>query len=67
MAQENNSDATREEDALLDKKLVHEDIQQGADRSIPKQERLKRALKQHPQRELPRVESIDAPETPDRV
>ncbi|MBI1989831.1 MAG: hypothetical protein HYS65_08870 [Betaproteobacteria bacterium] len=56
-----------QEDAALDRELAHEDIQQGANRSIPKQEQLKRAVQQHPQRDLPRVESIEAPETPPRI
>ena len=34
MTQEYKPDAPNEEDALLDKELVHEDIQQGADQSI---------------------------------
>ena len=60
-------EAAIEEDPLLDKELAHEDIQQGTDRSISKQEQLKRAIQQHPRRDLPRVESIEAPETPPRV
>lgn len=55
------------EDAALDKELAHADIQQGADQSIPKQERLKEKVQQHPQRDLPRVESIEASETPPRI
>ncbi len=55
------------EDLTLESDLVHEDIQQGADQPIPKQEQLKRAVRQHPQRDLPRVESIDAPEAPPRI
>lgn len=55
------------EDAALDKELAHADIQHGADQSIPKQERLKEKVQQHPQRDLPRIESIDASETPPRV
>jgi len=60
-------DAAIEEDMLLDKELAHEDIQHGTDRSIPKQEQLKRAIQQHPRRDLPRVESIEVVETPPRV
>lgn len=67
MTQEYKPDAPNEEDALLDKELAHEDIQQGADQSIPKQEELKRAVQQHPRRDLPRVESIEAPEAPPRI
>jgi len=55
------------ENAELDKELAHADIQQGADQSIPKHEQLKEKVHQHPQRDLPRVESIDASETPPRV
>lgn len=55
------------ENAALDKDLAHADIQQGANQSIPKQEQLKEKVQQHPQRDLPRVESIDASETPPRV
>jgi len=38
--------------------------QQSNERSIAKQERLKRAIKQHPQREIPRVESIEPRDAP---
>jgi len=55
------------DDSALDKELAHEDIQQGATQSIPKQEQLKRAVQQHRQRDLPRVESIEASETPPRI
>jgi hypothetical protein len=34
------------------------------ERSIAKQERLKRVIKQHPQREIPRVESIEPRDAP---
>ena len=59
--------AETRDDSALDKELAHEDIQQGANQSIPKQEQLKRAVQQHPQRDLPRIESIEAPETPPRI
>jgi len=58
---------TTSDDATIDKETAHDAIQQGADHSIPKQEQLKRAVQQHPQRELPRIESIELPETPPRV
>jgi hypothetical protein len=58
---------TTADDAALDKEMAHDDIQQGADQSIPKQDQLKRAIQQHPQRELPRVESLEAPEVPPRI
>lgn len=67
MPQEYNPDAPEDNDAALDKAVAHEDIQQGGGQSIPKQERLKRAVQQHPQRELPRVESIEPPDTPPRI
>ena len=35
------------------------EVQQSNLRSPAKQEKLKRMIKQHPQREIPRVESID--------
>jgi len=59
--------AETQDDLALDRELAHEDIQQGSKLSIPKQEQLKRAVRQHPQRDLPRVESIEAPETPPRI
>jgi hypothetical protein len=55
------------EDVALDKEVAHADIQQGAERSIPKQEQLKEKVQQHPQRELPRIESIEPTETPPRI
>ena len=54
-------------DALDERELAHEPIQHGVDQSISKQERLKHAVEQHPGRDLSRVESIEPPETPDRV
>jgi len=59
--------AETQDDRALDKERAHEDIQQGSKLSIPKQEQLKRAVQQHPQRDLPRVESIEAPETPPHI
>lgn len=60
------SPETRENETP-DPELTHEDIQQGSNRSIARQERLKRTVQQHPQRDLPRVESIDAPDAPPRI
>ncbi|MGZ5094383.1 MAG: hypothetical protein ACXWIP_24460 [Burkholderiales bacterium] len=67
MTQEYEPAARNLEDALLEKEMAHEEVQQGTDQSIAKQEQLKRAVQQHPRRDLPRVESIEASETPDRV
>lgn len=35
------------------------EIQQGHGRSIARDERLKRSIRQHPQRDIPRVESVE--------
>ena len=67
MTREKAKPEPRENDTSLDKELAHEHIQHGEDQSIPKQERLKRAVRQHPVRNLPRVESIEPPETPPRI
>ncbi len=40
------------------------DLQQSSTRSIAKQERLKRIVKQHPQRDIPRVEGVEPDEAP---
>lgn len=40
------------------------EIQQGEERSIGRDERLKRVIKQHPQRDEPRVDSVEPDETP---
>jgi len=40
------------------------EIQQGAGRSKAKDERLKRAVRQHPKRDEPRVESVEPIELP---
>lgn len=40
------------------------EIQQGQRRSIVMDERVKRVLKQHPQRDAPRVDSVEPDETP---
>lgn len=42
------------------------EIQLGHGRSKLKDERLKRALKQHPQRDEPRLDSVEPDETPPR-
>lgn len=67
MTRENIKPEPRDNDTSLDKELAHEHIQHGEDQSIPKQEQLKRAVQQHPVRDLPRVESIDPSETPPRI
>ncbi|MEW5708432.1 MAG: hypothetical protein AB1830_05915 [Pseudomonadota bacterium] len=40
------------------------DLQQSSARSIAKQEQLKRIVKQHPQRDIPRVESVEPADAP---
>jgi hypothetical protein len=40
------------------------DIQQGERRSIAQDERLKRSIKRHPQREEPKVDSVEPEEIP---
>jgi hypothetical protein len=40
------------------------EIQQGDGRSIVTDERLKRAIKQHPQRDEPKVDSVEPDEMP---
>jgi hypothetical protein len=40
------------------------ELQQSITRSIAKQEQLKRIVKQHPQRDIPRVEGIEPAEAP---
>jgi glycerol-3-phosphate cytidylyltransferase-like family protein len=58
---------TADENSAIDQELAHDVIQHGSDQSIPKEEQLKRAVQQHPKRELPRVESINPDEVPPRV
>jgi hypothetical protein len=67
MTQRRRSPGISPENAALDKELTHLNIQQGGDQSISKQEQLKEKLQQHPERDLPRIESIDPSETPPRV
>ncbi|HEU0201860.1 MAG TPA: hypothetical protein VFR86_15690 [Burkholderiaceae bacterium] len=45
-------------------KTPEAEIQQGDGRGIAKEERLKRIIKQHPQREEPKVDSVEPDETP---
>jgi hypothetical protein len=40
------------------------ELQQSSARSIVKQEQLKRIVKQHPQRDIPRVEGVEPGEAP---
>ncbi len=42
------------------------DVQASGARSIARQEQLKRIVKQHPQRDIPKVESVDPGEAPAR-
>lgn len=44
--------------------LPEAEVQQGQERGIGKDERLKRAVKQHPQRDEPKVDSVEPGETP---
>jgi hypothetical protein len=46
------------------KEASEAEIQQGDGRGISKEERLKRIVKQHPQREEPKVDSVEPGETP---
>ncbi|GAB4480465.1 MAG: hypothetical protein OHK0044_28430 [Burkholderiaceae bacterium] len=39
-------------------------VQQGSDRSIVRDEQLKRAIKQHPQRDEPRVDGVEPDDVP---
>ena len=41
-----------------------ENVQQGTSRGPGKDERLKRELRQHPQRDEPRIDSVEPGETP---
>jgi hypothetical protein len=43
--------------------IPEEEVQQGAPRSIGLDERLKRAVRQHPRRDEPRVDSVEPPES----
>ena len=47
------------------KNTVETGGQESNGRSIARDEAMKRIIKQHPQRDIPRVESIDAPEAPE--
>lgn len=40
------------------------EIQQGGERSIANVERLKRVIRQHPQRDEPKVDSVELGDTP---
>jgi len=42
------------------------EVQEGAGRSISRDERLKRATRQHPQRDEPRADSVERDELPPR-
>ena len=42
------------------------EIQQGNGRSIAKDEQLKRLIRQHPQRDEPRIDSVEPGEAPSR-
>jgi hypothetical protein len=53
-----------QKDKRRKKETVGLEIQGGHGRSISKDERLKRVIKQHPQREEPKVDSVEPDETP---
>jgi hypothetical protein len=53
-----------QERKLPQEKPVEEEVQQGADRGSGKDERLKRVVRQHPQRDEPKVDSVEPGETP---
>ncbi len=40
------------------------EVQEDTGRSISRNERVKRVIKQHPQRDIPKVESVEPPEAP---
>jgi len=46
--------------------LPEPEVQQGDGRSHTKDDQLKRIIKQHPQRDEPRVDSVEQNETPPR-
>lgn len=59
MNRQQEPEPPKEEEAPLEP-----EIQQGEERSIGRDERLKRVIKQHPQRDEPRVDSVEPDETP---
>jgi hypothetical protein len=40
------------------------ELQQGGGHSAAREDRLKRTVRRHPQRDIPKVESIEPPEAP---
>lgn len=50
--------------ARRDREAEDNEVQHGNGRSIAKDEQLKRVLKQHPQRDEPKVDSVEPDETP---
>lgn len=52
-----------QQDKRREKESLELEIQQGQGRSIARDERLKRAIRHHPQRE-PMVDSVEPDETP---
>ena len=64
MAEKESRPRPTPEDSEIDKELAHEVIQHGVDQSIAKRTQVERAIQQHPQREVPRVESVEPPEIP---
>jgi hypothetical protein len=42
------------------------EVQQSGGRSVAREERLKKAIRRHPQRDIPRVESVEPSQAPPR-
>lgn len=47
------------------RKMLETGGQESNGRSIARDEAMKRIIKQHPQRDIPRVESVEPPEAPE--
>lgn len=53
-----------QKDKRRKKETTEPEIQQGHGRSIAEDEQLKRLIKRHPQRDEPKVDSVEPNETP---
>ena len=51
-------------DRSREKETMEFEAQQGHERSVARDELLKRAIRNHPQRDEPRVDSVEPDETP---
>lgn len=51
-------------DRSREKETMEFEVQQGHERSVARDELLKRAIRNHPQRDEPRVDSVEPDETP---